>query len=74
MKFTDEDFSLLQAIYKSALLNFPSPSDVVEAAKPFIESGMVVVTGEIAKNGAADLSVTNEGKWKLLADGRKLQD
>jgi hypothetical protein len=74
MKISDDDLNLLQTINKSAALDFPCPSEVVEAAQPFIEAGVVAVTGQVVKNGAADLSLTDEGKWKLLAAGRNLQD
>jgi hypothetical protein len=72
MKISDDDFNLLQTINRSASLDFPCPSEVVEAAQPFIVAGMVAVTGQVVKNGAANLSLTDEGKWKVLAAGRKL--
>lgn len=73
MKVSDDEFLLLQAIHKASCIDHPCPSNVVEGAAKFIEQGVVGLKGEVGKNGAADLYVTDEGKWKLLEGGRVLK-
>jgi hypothetical protein len=74
LKFTDDEFLLLQAIHKSSVLDFPCPDSIVAKAASFIKTGMVAVKGEVAKNGMADLYIPDEAKWTLLASGRILAD
>lgn len=74
MNFTDDEFLLLQAIHRSSILNYPCPNDLVRKASGFIKDGIVSMRGEIDMKGNADLFVTDNGKLKLSANGRTLQD
>lgn len=73
MKVCDEDFLILQAIHRCSVLGYPCPAETVAKAAGFIEAGLVGIKGEVAKDGVADLFVTDDAKWKLLAGGRKLK-
>jgi hypothetical protein len=73
MKISDDDFLILQAIHRCSVLDYPCPAETVTKAAGLIEAGLVTMKGEVAKNGMADLFVTDDAKWKLLAGGRKLK-
>jgi len=74
MKVSDDDFLILQAIYRCSVLDYPCPAETVAKAAGFIEAGLVRMKGDVAKNGMADLFITDDAKWKLLAGGRKLEN
>ena len=69
---TEQECNLLQQIDNSWRLNYPCTLEMVCAAKPLIERGLVKQVRS-APEGYADLRITDDAKWAALAAGHPVQ-
>lgn len=69
MKLQEHQIEHLRVVHGAAKQGLPCRSDFVADVAPLIESGLVRVDASFGERGA-QLSITNEGNWALLASGQ----